>query len=423
MIPFAVPQVDAGAFPQAIAACFAGGKRQAALVEALEARFAAHIGTQDAVAVPSGRGALALIYRFAGCDGGSVVASPYVCVPAIDAIRWSGARPLFIDIDPTSYNLRFDDRLETARGIRAVCLSYLYGLVDDPQPFIAWARRRGIYVVEDAAIALGARIAGRMAGSLGDAGVFSLQSSKIVSGWRGAVVTTNDAKLASFLRERRSAMQATSAVRAGVNVAITRLRSTLAHPALYGASLYPLRRASLKPWGAALLRGILSQDPSEAASGASPAAMPRCDGRRMSGAQAAFALPSIERIASIIATRRSHARFLGAKLALVPGIALPVESAGFEHAFGRYPIRIEGRPKREVVCALARRGIEAGEYYPYTIPSTRHFAGGGHDVLGPLANAELAARETVLLPMHTRLRRVDLERIGAAVEAIARGLA
>jgi dTDP-4-amino-4,6-dideoxygalactose transaminase len=409
VIPFTIPEVEAAGLPRLLGALLRRGGTD---VEALEAGFRGLVGTRHAIALASGRSALQLLYRFAGCSGGKVLASPYTCVPAIDAIRWAGARPVFADIDPRTYNLAFPEGLAARRDIRAVCLSYLYGLVDDPAPFLAWARERGALVVEDSAIALGATIHGRPAGSLADAGVFSLQSSKIISAWRGGVVTTDRDDVASFLRAHREGLPPPSSLRLLINAALLTLRRGLAHPILYRATFYPARQLLRRRFAARLFAPLFSQDPGEAESGASPLEPPSTEAVRFSAAQAALAAPSLARVPRILEKRRAIASRYREALSGEGRLMLAGEAPGLAHAFGRFPARIPGMAKQEVARALAGRGVEVGLYYPYTIPETAHFRGAGSfEVLGDIPNARAAARETFLLPMHTRLRPRDVDRV------------
>ena len=420
MIPFTIPEIEPAGLVGLLGALLA--RRGAEEVEALEAGFRAAVGTRHAIALASGRSALHLIYRFAGCAGAAVLAPPYTCVPAIDAIRWAGARPVLADIDPRTYNLAFPEGLPARRDIRAVCLSYLYGLVDDPAPFLAWARERGALVVEDSAIALGASIHGRPAGALGDAGVFSLQSSKIISAWRGGVVTTDRDDLASYLRAHRDGLRPAPGLKVLINAIIMGLRRSLAHPWLYRATFYPARQLLRRRSAARLLSPLFSQDPGEAESGASPRESPPSEAVRLSAAQAAMARPSLACLPQILEKRRAIASRYREGLAGESRLLLAAEVPGLEHAFGRFPARIPGMAKREVARAMARRGIEVGLYYPYTIPETPHFREvGSFELIGDIPNARAAARETFLLPMHTRLRPADVDRVIAALRDALKG--
>jgi dTDP-4-amino-4,6-dideoxygalactose transaminase len=417
IIPFTVPQLD-------LATCWnylkaPRGRRRSWHVRELEKRFASYVGVKDAVTFASGRYALYLLAGYYGCRGKRVVFPAYTCIPAADAFRWAGAEPIFVDVNPATYNPAFNERLLRETNVGAICLTYLYGLVDDPAPFLSWARAGGIPVIEDAAIALGARIHGKMAGSIGSAAVFSLQSSKIISGWRGGVVTSDDSDLIRYLRSHRRLQESPSLVKVDLNVLVMAIRRITACPAIYGRSVYAVRQATLNPWVAGRLSGMLNQDPSEAVTGSSPELLPAHELRHFPEPQAALALDGLLRIEDVVQKRRRFAGYLADGIRGVERVRLPLSTQGLEHAYGRFPIRICGLDKDRAVRQFARLGVEVGTNYPYIIPDTAHFQNWNSSDRFP--NAQALARETILLPMHTYLRTEDLDRIIEAVREVATG--
>ncbi len=408
MIPFAVPEIKLADTWSALRA-----PRPNAVAD-LEEAITKIVGTRYAIAMGSARQAMTHLYRYAlgRNDAGSrILASPYTCVPAVDAVRWAGGDPVFCDIDD-HYNLAFDPRIEELSGVCAVGLSYLYGCVANNSELISWARSRDAFVVEDAAIALGACVDGRPVGSLGDAGVFSLQSSKIVGAFRGAVVTTDHPEVDAFLRAVRSELPATSKSSVAFNTALMAARRVCGTSGRYGWTFAPLRRLSLSPIVAAPLKLLLQQDPSEAHCGRSALEMPASEGHRLSAGQAELALRGLERLPEILARRRTIAAAY--REALQEIVVIPPTDSRLEPAYGRFPLRVPGVDKASLLTTLARRGVEAGDYYPYTITETMHCQKA--EVVGDLSNAKRAARETTLLPMHTALTDAD---VGTVIDAVA----
>jgi dTDP-4-amino-4,6-dideoxygalactose transaminase len=175
-------------------------------VRALEERWAKRTGTADCVGVANGTAALALSLAGLGVGPGDEV-----IVPALSFIA-SGLAPLhqmavpvFADVDPVTFNL---DPADAARRVTsrtaAIIPVHLHGLPADMDAIGALARRHGLAVVEDAAQAHGARYRGKVVGSLGDAGAFSLQTTKnLPTCGEGGLVTTNDARLAGRIRMAR----------------------------------------------------------------------------------------------------------------------------------------------------------------------------------------------------------------------------
>jgi dTDP-4-amino-4,6-dideoxygalactose transaminase len=162
-------------------------------VAAFEERFAAYCGARDCVAVNSGTSALHLALLAAGIGAGDeVITVSMTFVATAAAILYSGAKPVFVDIDPETWTMdsRLIERAITPRT-KALLPVHLHGLMADMDPIIDIARRHGLVVIEDAAQAHGAEYKGRRAGSLGDLGCFSFYPGKNLGafGEGGAVVT------------------------------------------------------------------------------------------------------------------------------------------------------------------------------------------------------------------------------------------
>ena len=162
-------------------------------VAAFESEFAAFCRAGEAIAVNSGTSALHLALLAAGIgEGDEVITVPFTFVATVAAIEYSGARPVFVDIDPKTYTI--DPALIapaiTART-KAIMPVHLYGQVADMDPILELARSRGLVVIEDAAQAHGAEYKGRRAGSMGDLAGFSFYPGKNLGayGEGGAVVT------------------------------------------------------------------------------------------------------------------------------------------------------------------------------------------------------------------------------------------
>jgi dTDP-4-amino-4,6-dideoxygalactose transaminase len=164
-------------------------------VAAFEEEFASYSGGGQAIGVNSGTSALHLALLATGIGpGDEVITTPFTFVATVAAIRYAGAVPVFVDIDPASYTLD-PVLLEAAITPRtkAVIPVHLYGQPADMDPILETARRHGLVVIEDAAQAHGAEYKGRRAGSLADMACFSFYPGKNLGayGEAGAVVTSN----------------------------------------------------------------------------------------------------------------------------------------------------------------------------------------------------------------------------------------
>ena len=175
-------------------------------VEAFEKAVAAYVGTKHAVGMSSGTDAqLAAMMALRIGPGDDVVTSPYTFFSSAGAIARLGARPVFCDIDPATFNV---DPVKLARAItpktKAIQPIHLYGQSADMDPILDVARKKGIPVIEDACQSLGAAYRGKKAGSMSEFGCFSFFPSKNLGAFGdGGMVTTNDDATAQTLRAMR----------------------------------------------------------------------------------------------------------------------------------------------------------------------------------------------------------------------------
>src|ERR1700739_1822521 len=175
-------------------------------VALFEEEIAAKLGAKHAVGCASGTDALILAFLAAGiAPGDEVITTPFSFAATAGSIAYVGARPVFVDIDPVSFNIdpgKIDAAITpTTRAIMPV---HLFGLPADLDPILAIANAKNLLVIEDVAQAIGARYRGRYAGTIGEFGCFSLFPSKnLGAAGDGGLVTTNDAAMAERLRMLR----------------------------------------------------------------------------------------------------------------------------------------------------------------------------------------------------------------------------
>jgi len=177
-------------------------------VERFEERFAAYCGARYAIGCASGTDALelALIAVDIG-PGDEVLTVPFTFFATAGAIMSAGARPVFVDVEPDSFNLdtrQLEQALATHPAIKAILPVHLYGGCADMGPILECAAACGISVIEDAAQAVGAEWRGQRAGSIGTMGCFSFFPTKNLGGFGdGGMLTTNDEDLARKLKALR----------------------------------------------------------------------------------------------------------------------------------------------------------------------------------------------------------------------------
>jgi dTDP-4-amino-4,6-dideoxygalactose transaminase len=172
-------------------------------VEAFEEEFSAYCGLSHGIGVGSGTEALHLALLACGVGpGDEVITVPHTAVATVAAIGLTGARPVFVDIDPASYTIA-PDQLESrlTAQTRAVVPVHLYGQAADLDPILEIAQRRGLTVVEDCAQAHGVEYKGRRVGSFGRVACFSFYPTKNLGAYGdGGMVVTNDGALAQRVR-------------------------------------------------------------------------------------------------------------------------------------------------------------------------------------------------------------------------------
>jgi perosamine synthetase len=173
--------------------------------QALEKDFAAHTGTTYAVSVNSCTTALQICLEYFGARGGEVLVPAAAFTTDVSVARWGGAKPVLVDIDPStlSFDLRDLERKATplTRGLIWV---HLTGFISpEAEEIRQFARRRNLFIIEDCAHAQGASHAGRRAGSIGDAGCFSFFATKLMTCGAGGMISTGDPGLDRFAREMR----------------------------------------------------------------------------------------------------------------------------------------------------------------------------------------------------------------------------
>jgi dTDP-4-amino-4,6-dideoxygalactose transaminase len=201
----------AGLREEVLAALDRVGRRAAFVlgeeVEAFEQEFAAYCGVRHCVAVNSGTSALHLALLTAGVKpGDEVITTPNTFIATAEAISYTGAKPVFVDIDPRTANIA---PAEIAGAVtshtRAILPVHLYGLPAEMDAILEIASRHTLAVIEDACQAHGARYHGKRVGSIGKAAAFSFYPTKNLGGYgEGGALTTSDDEVAALARTLRS---------------------------------------------------------------------------------------------------------------------------------------------------------------------------------------------------------------------------
>jgi dTDP-4-amino-4,6-dideoxygalactose transaminase len=335
---------------------------QGARVAEFEDRFAAFCGVRHAVAVSSGTTALWLALLAHGIGpGDEVITTPFSFIATGNAVLYTGARPVFVDIDPWTFNLD-PEGIESAitPRTRAILPVHLYGLPCDMERIMDIAGRHGLAIIEDAAQAHGAAVRGRPVGSFGT-GCFSFYATKNMTTGEGGMVTTNDDAVADQVRMLRA----------------HGMRRRYYHEQIgYNC--------------------------------------------RMTDIQAAIGLVQLTRLPELTARRQANADFLCRALAGVAAVIPPHIPTGRTHVFHQFTLRVQ-HGRDELRARLTEAGIGSEVYYPVPIPSQEVYRHLGLSAHVPIAEA--AGQEVVSLPVHPSLSPSELEQIACAVAEAAAGLA
>jgi dTDP-4-amino-4,6-dideoxygalactose transaminase len=367
---------------------------------AYEQAFAARIGVRHAFSFAHGRVGLYGLLRALEIGAGDEVLVPVPThVVVANAVRYTGATPVFVDCRPDDWNMDLDraERLVTPRT-RALLLQHTFGIPADIEGALALGRQHGFEVLEDCVHALGAVHRGRPVGSFGRGAFFSTEETKTISSTMGGMAVTDDDALAERLRR----FQASCAVPSRW-LAARYLLKLLGYHVLTQPSLHRYTRPTYEALGRRNpLPGPTSADER---AGRRPAAFEE----RLSNGQAALALRQLHRLDDNVAHRRRIARIYAEALEPFGGDHPPTHDDD-RAALVRYPLRVPDRDA--AVRTIAPRAVP-GLWFTSVLEEAEDPANSGYEH-GTCPNAEEAARTLVNLPTHLRVTDADARMIAQA---------
>jgi len=324
-------------------------------VSAFEREFASYCQAPQSVAVNSGTSALHLALLAADIGpGDEVITTPFTFVATVAAIRYTGARPVFVDIEPDYFTIDVS-KIESAMTsrTRAIMPVHLYGQPADMDPILDIARPRGLTVIEDAAQAHGSEYHGRRCGSLSEIAAFSFYPGKNLGAYgEGGALTTRRADIAATCRTLRNWGEETR---------------------------YEHR-----------LKGF---------------------NYRMDGIQGAILRVKLRHLEAWTERRRQVAAWYSEVLD-TESIRLPKARPGCRHVYHVYVVRSEARD--ELREALTKEGIQTGIHYPIPVHLQPAHADLGYRS-GDFPVAEVVAREVLSLPIFPEMTRDQVQTVAAVV--------
>jgi dTDP-4-amino-4,6-dideoxygalactose transaminase len=339
-------------------------------VDRLEKEIAEFCGARHAIAVANGTDALELaLWAYDIGPGDEVITPPFTFAATAEAIALRGARPVFVDVEPHSFNINADliERAITART-KAILPVHLYGQAAPMGPIMKLARKYGLGVIEDNAQAIGAMQGSQFTGSLGDLACVSFYPTKNLgaAGDAGMIVTSND-----VLAERLRAIRAHG------------MRKRYYHDELGRNS-------------------------------------------RLDEIQAAILLAKLPFLHGWNKKRGQVAHWYREELRHCPGIVLPTITPGNTHVFHQYTIKVQSGSARNIddadlrnhlAAELGKRGISSMCYYPVPLHVQEAFACFGYKQ-GDFIVSEKLAAQVLSLPMYPELTHEQVVRVSRAITEI-----
>ena len=356
MIPISKPFIGDAEKQAVLQVLESGMLVQGPRVAQLEEKFALICGVRHAVATSSGTTALHIALLAHGIGpGDEVITTPFTFFASVSSILYTGATPVFVDIEEDTYNLNphLIEAAVTSRT-KAILPVHIYGHPCDMDVIQEIAEKHALVIIEDACQAVGAELRGQRVGSFGT-GCFSLYATKNIMAGEGGMITTNDDKLAERCRMiRNHGMQ---------------------------------RRYYHDRLGYNF---------------------------RMSDLHAAIGLAQIDQFEVFTDRRLANASYLSSH---ITGVITPKVRAGYRHVWHQYTVRAPGKDRDHVVKQLAEAGVGTGVFYP--LPAYRQqpiIELGGPQLFLPVT--EQVCQEVFSLPVHPQLSRADLDTIVSAVNQL-----
>jgi len=337
---------------------------QAQKVQSFEEAFADYIGVDHAIAVTNGTIALDLALKTLNLNPRDEAIVPaFSFIATANCVLFQGAKPVFADIDPRTFNISSSDVNEkiTART-RAIIPVHLFGQPASMDPLKEIAQDHNLFLIEDAAQSHGAEYKGQKTGSLGDIGCFSFYATKNMTTGEGGMITTNNSELARKIRLLRDHGQ-----------------TEKYHHTILGYNY------------------------------------------RMTELSAAIGLVQLKKLDELNETRIKNATMLNAGIANLHGLTPPYVEKSSRHVFYQYVIRVEDNyplERNKLADYLKEMGIGTAVHYPMPIYKQPAYRQLGYDKTSCPVTEE-SCRRVLSLPVHPSVTEKDIQYTIAKLQAHA----
>ena len=326
-----------------------------------EEEFAKFVGAKYGIATNSGTSALHVALLAAGIgEGDEVITTPFTFAATGNSILYTGARPVFVDIDPETFTID-PSKIEEAitDKTKAIMPVQLYGQSADMDAIMKIAKEQDLIVIEDAAQAHGAEYNGVKVGNLGDMACFSFYPTKNMTTSEGGMITTNNEEFAENAKIYRAHGSATKY-----------------HHDVLGYNF------------------------------------------RMTDIGAAIGIEQLKKLESFNDKRIENAKYLNEALADCDLIETPVVKDGYKHVYHQYTIKVKDGKRDELSDYLIENGIGNGIYYPIPLYNQVLYTNMGYNQSLPVTDE--IVKDVLSLPIHAKLTKFDLDLIVKTIKDFAK---